>query len=81
MIHYRRVPRSFASLRMTVARQGSPILDPYLRSQPLRGCAPTATLSGIAAVKLKPLKNLRPEGPSTLTSHRDVSFLDNFSGR
>ena len=40
MIHYRRVPRSFASLRMTVARQGSPILDPDLRSQPLRGCAP-----------------------------------------
>ena len=26
--------------RMTVARQGSPILDPDLRSQPLRGCAP-----------------------------------------
>ena len=25
--------------RMTVARQGSPILDPDLRSQPLRGCA------------------------------------------
>ena len=28
--------------------------------------APTTTLSGIAAVKLKPLKNLRPIGPSTL---------------
>jgi len=28
--------------------------------------APSTTLSGIAAVKLKPLKNLRPSGPSTL---------------
>ena len=28
---------------------------------------PTTTLSGKAAVKLKPLKNLRPEGPSTFT--------------
>ena len=28
--------------------------------------APSTTLSGIAAVKLKPLKNLRPIGPSTL---------------
>jgi len=32
--------------------------------------APTTTLSGIAAVKLKPLKNLRPSGPSTLKPHR-----------
>ena len=32
--------------------------------------APTTTLSGIAAVKLKPLKNLRPSGPSTLTPDR-----------
>ncbi len=29
--------------------------------------APTKTLSGEADVKLKPLKNLRPVGPSTLT--------------
>ena len=28
--------------------------------------APSTTLSGVAAVKLKPLKNLRPSGPSTL---------------
>jgi len=32
--------------------------------------APYTTLSGIAAVKLKPLKNLRPSGPSTLKPHR-----------
>ena len=32
--------------------------------------APTTTLSGIAAVKLKPLKNPRPSGPSTLKPHR-----------
>ena len=35
--------------------------------------APTTTLSGIAAVKLKNLKNLRPSGPSTLTPHRGLS--------
>ena len=35
--------------------------------------APSTTLSGIAAVKLKPLKNLRPSGPSTLTLQRGVS--------
>ena len=57
---------------MTVARQGSPILDPDLRSQPLRGCAPTKTLSGAAAVQLKNprarqgLSNFGPFGPVNL---------------
>ena len=37
--------------------------------------APSTTLSGIAAVKLKPLKNLRPSGPSTLKPQRGLSFL------
>ena len=35
--------------------------------------APSTTLSGIAAVKFKPLKNLRPSGPSTLTPQKGVS--------
>ena len=38
--------------------------------------APSTTLSGIAAVKLKPLKNLRPEGPSTLKPQRGLPFVD-----
>ena len=37
--------------------------------------APSTTLSGIAAVKLKPLKNLRPSGPSTLKPHRGLSIF------
>ena len=40
--------------------------------------APSTTLSGIAAVKLKPLKNLRPSGPSTLTPHRGLSIKNPF---
>ena len=62
MIHYRRVPRSFASLRMTVARQGPPILDPDLRSQPLRGCAPHHNPRAKGASNLSPLRTFGPAG-------------------
>lgn len=59
---------------MTVARQGSPILDPDLRSQPLRGCAPTKTLSGEAAVNLKNPRGESPVKPQNPHARQGVSI-------
>lgn len=59
---------------MTVARQGSPILDPDLRSQPLRSCAPTKTLSGEAAVNLKNPRGESPVKPQNPHARQGVSI-------
>ena len=54
----------------------SPVVRFYHKRAPSINLeAPSTTLSGIAAVKLKPLKNLRPERPSTLKPQRGLPFV------
>ena len=53
----------------------SPILDPDLQSQPLRGCAPTKTLSGETAVKLKKPRGESPVKPQNPHARKAVSPL------